>query len=83
MKTLIYSIFTIACVLGVISGIWYLQTGATLEDQIEYIQANFLDGVGESASNTAESASKLGKMLKSNFDDAKEVYEHGGEAKYE
>ena len=83
MKTLLYSIITIACILGAISGIWYLQADATLEDQIEYIKANYLEGVGEGASNTAESASKLGKMLKKNFDEAKDVYEHGAEAKYE
>ncbi|MBR5598420.1 MAG: hypothetical protein IKW39_00100 [Alphaproteobacteria bacterium] len=83
MKNFIYSIFTIGCVLAAISGIWYLQTGATFEDQVEYIQVNFLDGVGETASNTANSASKLGRVLKDNFDDAKDVYENGAEAKYE
>ena len=73
MKNFIYSIFTIGCVLAAISGIWYLQTGDTFEDQVEYIQVNFLDGVGETASNTANSASKLGRVLKDNFDDAKEA----------
>ena len=49
-----------------------------------YLKVTFSESVeGSAASNTAESASRLGKVLKDNFDEAQQVYEHGAEAKYE
>ncbi len=83
MKGLLYFIFVFACVLGVVSGIWYWQTGATIYDQVEYVKANFLDGANEGASNTVQSASKLGKVLKGQLEEAQDVYHNGAEAKYE
>ena len=54
------------------------------EEQLEYLKVTFSESVeGSAASNTAESASRLGKVLKDNFDEAQQVYEHGAEAKYE
>lgn len=59
---------------------WWVTLGLTPVEQLEYLKVTFQS---ESASNTADSASKLGKVLKSNFEDAQNVYEHGAEAKYE
>ncbi len=67
--------------LGAISGGWYFATGRTIPEQIEYVKFTFTESTSsETASNTADSASKLGKVLKNNFDEAQDVYENG--AKY-
>lgn len=66
--------------LGVGSAAWWATQGLTPQEQFEYLKTTFHS---ESAENTANSAAKLGKVLKSNFDDAQDVYEHGAEAKYE
>ena len=66
------------------SAFWWLQTGETIEEQIDYVKETLSDGVEDtSVSNVADSASKLGKVLKNNFDDAQNVYQNGIEAKYE
>lgn len=75
MKTLI----GLVILLGIGSAVWWATTGLLPQEQIEYLKVAFKS---ESAENTANSAAKLGKVLKSNFDDAQEVYEHGAEAKY-
>lgn len=62
------------------SAAWWGVTGLTLREQLEYLRMTIYS---ESASNTVVSASKLGKVLKSNFDDAQDVYQNGAEAKYE
>lgn len=66
--------------LGIGSATWWATQGLTLQEQLEYLKVTFHS---ESAENTANSAAKLGKVLKSNFDEAQDVYEHGAEAKYE
>ncbi len=84
MKKFLYFIVGVAVVLGFISAFWWLQTGETIEEQIEYVKETLSDGVEDtSVSNVADSASKLGKVLKNNFDDAQNVYQNGIEAKYE
>ncbi len=75
MKTLI---ILIALVAGG-SAAWWAVSGLTPEEQINYLKYSLKS---ESASNTADSAAKLGKVLKSNFDDAQDVYQNGAEAKY-
>ncbi len=62
------------------SAAWWGFAGVTPEEQLEYLKVTLHS---ESAENTADSAAKLGKVLKSNFDDAQDVYENGAEAKYE
>lgn len=62
------------------SAVWWAVAGVTPEEQLKYLKVTLQS---ESAENTANSASKLGKVLKSNFEDAQDVYEHGAEAKYE
>ena len=84
MKKFLYFIVGVAVVLGFISAFWWLQTGETIEEQIDYVKETLSDGVEDtSVSNVADSASKLGKVLKNNFDDAQNVYQNGIEAKYE
>lgn len=67
-------------VLAAGSALWWGMTGLTPQEQLDYIEAKFHS---ESVSNTADSASKLGKVLKHSFDEAQDVYENGAEAKYE
>lgn len=74
------ALITLIVFLGIGSAAWWAIQGITPQEQLEYLKATFHS---ESVGNTADSAAKLGKVLKSNFDDAQEVYEHGAEAKYE
>ncbi|MBR5154816.1 MAG: hypothetical protein IKW58_03735 [Alphaproteobacteria bacterium] len=83
MKSFLYFVFIIACILSVVSGIWYWQSGATVLEQVEYVKVNFLDVLGEKVSNTSSSASKLGNVLKGQLEEAQDVYHNGAEAKYE
>ncbi len=84
MKGLLYFILTLVVIAGIVSGFWWLIDGSTPQEQLEYLRVTFSETVeGSAASNTAESASKLGRVLKDNFEDAQQVYEHGAEAKYE
>ena len=62
------------------SAAWWAVAGLTPEEQLDYLKVTLQS---ESANNTADSAAKLGKVLKSNFDDAQDVYQNGAEAKYE
>lgn len=84
MKGLLYFVITLAVIAGIISAFWWLIDGSTPQEQLDYLKVTFSEAVDDSAaSNTAESASKLGRVLKDNFEDAQQVYEHGAEAKYE
>lgn len=84
MKGLLYFIITLVVIAGIGSAFWWLIDGSTPQEQLEYLKVTFSEAVdGSAASNTAESASKLGRVLKDNFEDAQQVYEHGAEAKYE
>lgn len=84
MKGLISFIIAIAVLVGIGSGIWWMSGGPEPMGQLEYVKAMLSQSSGgEAASNTADSASKLGKVLRDNFEDAQEVYQHGAEAKYE
>ncbi len=76
MKALIILVI----LLGVGSAAWWATAGLTPQEQLEYLQVTFHS---ESAENTANSAEKLGKVLKKNFDEAQDVYQNGAEAKYE
>lgn len=81
MKSLLYFVVGLFFILGCISVFWNVTTDATLDEQIQYIKSMFSDSLEDSAaSNVSESASKLGKVLKNNFDEAQDVYENG--AKY-
>lgn len=84
MKKFLYFIVGIAVILGFISAFWWLETGETLDEQVDYVKESIDESVEDTAaSNVAESASKLGKVLKNNFDEAQDVYQNGIEAKYE
>ena len=83
MKGFFYFILAIAFIVGAISAFWWVSDDSTLDDQIETVKNMVQDNVdGTAASNTAESASKLGKVLKHNFEEAQDVYEQGAEANY-
>lgn len=84
MKKIVYFIAAIAVLAGFVSAFWWLADGSTPEEQLEYLKTTFSESMDDSiASNTAETASKLGKVLKGSFDEAQDVYENGAEAKYE
>lgn len=84
MKGFVYFIIAVIVLAGFGSAFWWLADGSTPEEQLEYLKVTFSESVeGSAASNTAESASRLGKVLQDNFDEAQQVYEHGAEAKYE
>lgn len=74
------AIVVLVILLAVGSAAWWVTLGLTPAEQLEYLKVTLQS---ESASNTVDSASKLGKVLKSNFNEAQDVYEHGAEAKYE
>ena len=80
MKGFVYFIIAVIVLTGGISAFWWLADGSTLEDQLGYLKDALND---TAASNAAESASKLGEVLKNNFDEAKQVYEQGAEVRYE
>lgn len=86
MKGFISLIISLAVITAIASGVWYFVDGTTPQEQLDYLKATVSQGAGtgsEKASNTAESASKLGKVLKANFDEAQDVYQNGAEAKYD
>lgn len=81
MKKLLYFFIVLAAILFAISVFWTLTTDITLDEQIQYVKGVFSGSMEDtSASNISESASKLGKVLKNNFDEAQDVYQNG--AKY-
>lgn len=74
------AIFILMALIAAGSAAWWGLAGLTPEEQLEYLKVTMQS---ESAENTANSATKLGKVLKSNFDNAQDVYQNGAEAKYE
>ena len=84
MKSFIYFLLFLVVIACGVSAYLYKVKNLSVEEQIEYVKAMF-DGStsGQVASNTANSASKLGRVLKKNFDNAQDVYQNGAEAKYE
>lgn len=81
MKGLIYLIAGVAFILGCISVFWSLAADITFDEQVQIVQGWFGDSYEDTAaSNVSESASKLGRVLKNNFEEAQDVYENG--AKY-
>ncbi len=84
MKGLLSFILAVLVLAGIGSGIWWMTGGPEPVAQIEYLKAIFAETTGgTAAANTAESASKLGKVLRDNFEEAQDVYQNGAEAKYE
>ncbi len=84
MKGFIYFLLFLAVIAGGVSAYWYKAKGMSIDEQIVYVKSMISNSKGgEAASNTADSASKLGRVLKKNFDDAQDVYQNGAEAKYE
>ena len=80
MKALLY--FILLLVVGSI--VWWQVYGVTPQEQLEYIKVSISNSKGgEALSNTSESASKLGKVLKGSLEEAQDVYYNGAEAKYE
>ena len=81
MKGLLYFIVILAVIIGCISAFWGVAGDVTLDEQIQIVKSWFGESVEDSAAtNVSESASKLGKVLKNNFEEAQDVYENG--AKY-
>jgi hypothetical protein len=69
---------------GYIAFKWVSEDDTTIGEQVEIVKDRVSEGYEDTAvSNTAESASKLGKVLKGSLDEAQGVFEHGAEAKYE
>lgn len=84
MKGFIYFLLFLAAIAGGVSAYWYTAKGMSIDEQIEYVKSIVGDSKGGvAAAHTADSASKLGRVLKKNFDDAQDVYQNGAEAKYE
>lgn len=80
MKVLLYFILLLA----VGSIVWWQVYGVTPQEQLEYIKVSISNSKGgEALSNTSESTSKLGKVLKGSLEEAQDVYYNGAEAKYE
>lgn len=81
MKGFLYFVLAVCFIIGSVSAFWWLARDVTIEEQIDYVKSLVNDSVeGTAVSNTTESATKLGKVLKNNFDEAQGVYENG--AKY-
>lgn len=84
MKGFVFFIFIISVIAGIGSVVWWKVYNVTPQEQLEYIRYTFNNSTGgEATSNTVDSASKLGKVLKDRFNEAQNVYENGAEAKYE
>ena len=84
MKGFIYFLLFLAVIAGGVSAYWYKMKDMSFDEQVQYVKTMFTSSTGgQAASNTANSASKLGRVLKKNFDDAQDVYQNGAEAKYE
>ena len=78
MKAIVYILISLALVSG---GVYFV-TNMTPQEQFDYVKHNFFKKVEVGASNTAKSASKLGKTLKGQLEEAQDVYHNGAEAKY-
>ena len=84
MKGFLYFIIFTAGLLVLISIIWSAVSDVTFEEQVDFIKYKFGEMLPmESVSNTTDSASKLGNVLKERFNEAQDVYQNGAEAKYE
>jgi hypothetical protein len=81
MKGLLYIILFLAVVVGCYSAYLWGMKDMPIEEQITYVREKYIDKTP--ISHTADSASKLGKVLKGNFEEAEDVYKNGPEAKYE
>lgn len=81
MKGLFYFVVILAVIVGCISAFWAVAGDVTIDEQIQTVKSWFGESVEDTAAtNVSESASKLGKVLKNNFDEAQDVYQNG--AKY-
>jgi len=81
MKGLLYLVFALAVIAGCVSAFFATIGDVPFDEQMQYVQSWFGDSYEDTAaSNVSESASKLGKVLKNNFEEAQDVYENG--AKY-
>ena len=68
MKGLLYFIITLVVIAGIGSAFWWLIDGSTPQEQLEYLKVTFSEAVdGSAASNTADSASKLGRKMLNKF----------------
>ena len=84
MKGFLYFVIFTAGLLSICSIIWSAVSDITFEEQVEFIKYKFEEMLPtETASNTVDSASKLGNVLKERFNEAQDVYQNGAEAKYE
>lgn len=76
MRGFIRFLLILVVIVFCVSAFWWLVRGVPVEEQIEYVKSMISDNTEDTAvSHTADSASKLGKVLKDNFDQAQEVYE--------
>lgn len=78
MKAIVYILISLALVSG---GVYFV-TNMTPQEQFDYVKVKIFKKVEAGASNTAKSASKLGKTLKGQLEEAQDVYHNGAEAKY-
>ena len=78
MKAIVYILISLALVSG---GVYFV-TNMTPQEQFDYVKVKIFNKVEAGASNTAKSASKLGKTLKGQLEEAQDVYHNGAEAKY-
>lgn len=84
MKALMYFLLIIFAGCVVVASYFWGVKDIPFDEQIEYVQSKFYEGVEDSpVTNTTESATKLGKVLKNSFEEAQDVYENGAEARYE
>jgi len=80
MKGFFYFILGLIVILGGISAFWWVSKGLTVDEQIDEVKAMLGSSVKDTAAvNTAESASKLGRVLNVRFDEAKDVYQNATE----
>lgn len=84
MKALLYFLLIVFAGSVVIASYFWGVKDIPLDEQIEYVQSKFFESMEDTpVSNTTESATRLGKVLKNSFDEAQDVYENGAEARYE
>ena len=84
MKRILFFLFLLLCGAGVVSAYFWGIKDISFDEQIAFIQSKINQKSADSViSNTSESASKLGKVLQGSFEEARDVYENGAEAKYE
>lgn len=81
MKNFFLFILLIAVVFGgYIAFKWVSEDDTTVGEQLEIVKDKVSESYEDTAvSNTADSASKLGKVLKGSFDEAQGVFEYSTE----